>query len=180
MSKADEVVIIIAKCPHANKTYGMRSERIAQDAWRITWAFPIKESTAHNEGYDKTAVSGSISFSNDYPGCPYCHEKLWIQCNSCGRLSCYILKNGLFTCTWCRSKGQVEECSRWKIAAGTDAQNDELGYSIIPVCSCVLDTVKKSQDVSSHARDETFVNSIGVVSTMPLRCLKKKQRCPVC
>lgn len=77
-------VVLIAKCGESHKTYGMRLERTGRDCWLTTWAFPIKESSAKREGYDKVQVKGGISFSDDDSGCPYCGGYALTLC-ACGR-----------------------------------------------------------------------------------------------
>ena len=67
MSDFNEAVVLIAKCGESHKTYGMRLEKTGHDRWLTTWAFPIKESSAKREGYDKVQVKGDISFADDYP-----------------------------------------------------------------------------------------------------------------
>ena len=86
MDKCNEAVIVLCKCGEVHKTYGIRAEKTCKDNWTFTWSFPIKEDAANREGYDKSAVKGSISFSDEYPGCPYCGGHNWTVC-SCGHLS---------------------------------------------------------------------------------------------
>lgn len=119
MSKVNEAVIVLAKCGDRHKTYGMRVEKTGKDQWLVTWAFPIKESAAKREGYDKTTVRGSIVFSDDYPGCPYCGRKELTLC-SCGHLNCTVTSNGVFTCEWCGTQGQLGAYTGEAITAGMD------------------------------------------------------------
>jgi hypothetical protein len=119
MSDVKEAVILLAKCAESHKTYGLRAEKHGKDNWLVTWAFPIKESSAKNEGYDKTAVKGNIAFSAEYPGCPYCGGRELALC-SCGHLNCTIVKNGVFTCEWCGNKGQIGAYGGEAITADMD------------------------------------------------------------
>ena len=119
MREFNEAVVLIAKCGERHKTYGMRMEKTERDRWRATWAFPIRESSAKREGYDKTQVKGNLSFAEDYPGCPYCGGQRVTLC-SCGHLSCTILKNHIFTCEWCKSQGRIGTYNGEAITAGTD------------------------------------------------------------
>ena len=119
MSKVNEAVIVLAKCGETHKTYGMRVEKIGKDNWLVTWAFPIKETAAKREGYDKTTVKGAIVFSDEYPGCPYCGGKELTLC-SCGHLNCTVIKNGVFTCEWCGTQGQLGAYTGEAITAGID------------------------------------------------------------
>lgn len=119
MKEMNEAVVVLAKCREAHKTYGIRAERTGGNQWCLTWAFPIKESSAKREGYDKTSIGGKIECGPDYPGCPYCGQKNFTVC-SCGHLNCTILKNGLFTCEWCGAQGTIEDYSGQAIKAGGD------------------------------------------------------------
>lgn len=119
--RPNEAVIVMCKCPQTHKTFGMRAERKATNHWWINWAFPIKESAAQREGYDKTSVSGNLDFADEYPGCPYCGSHSYIVCGSCSRLSCQVIHNGQTTCAWCGFTGQVVDYTGEKITAGQDA-----------------------------------------------------------
>ena len=119
MSEHKEAVIVLAKCGKSHKAYGMRVEKRGKNNWVITWAFPIKESSAKREGYDKTTIKGSLQFSGNYPGCPYCGGKNFTVC-SCGHLNCTILKNGMFTCEWCGKRGVLGPYGGEAIRAGMD------------------------------------------------------------
>lgn len=117
----DGTVIMAIADGHGSKAcpYSMRLEKTGHDRWLTTWAFPIKESSAKREGYDKVQVKGDISFADDYPGCPYCGGHGLTLC-SCGHLSCTILRNNIFTCEWCGTQGQIGDYSGETITAGTD------------------------------------------------------------
>lgn len=119
MNKVNEAVVVLSKCGESHKSYGMRVEKTGKERWLVTWAFPIKEKAAKREGYDKTTVKGSIVFSDDYPGCPYCGGKVLTVC-SCGHLSCTVMKNGEFTCEWCGAQGQLGDYAGIAITAGMD------------------------------------------------------------
>lgn len=41
MEKANEAVVVLAKCGSNHKIYGMRTEKVGVDQWLFTWAFPI-------------------------------------------------------------------------------------------------------------------------------------------
>ena len=94
-----EAIIILAKCPKTHLMYGIRAQKINRDWWR-TWAFPINEYRARREGYDITTVEGSLCCTMDYPGCPYCKYKGFVQCYECHKLSCWDGKSHM-VCPWC-------------------------------------------------------------------------------
>ena len=119
MNEQKEAVVVLCKCGEVHKTYGIRTEKTGHNNWMFTWAFPINETAAKHEGYDKTSVQGNISFSEEYPGCPYCRRSNWTVC-SCGHLSCTVEKNGLFTCEWCGAQGKIGKYSGEAISAGMD------------------------------------------------------------
>ena len=120
MSETIDAVVVLAKCGDSYKTYGLRVERTGPNQWLVTWAFPIKDASAKREGYDKTTVKGNIDFTNEYPGCPYCGSRAQTLC-SCGHLSCTVLSNGIFTCEWCGTQGQLGAYGGESITAGMDA-----------------------------------------------------------
>ena len=108
MTNDIEATVALCKCGKTHKVYGVRFEKAGKKHWKYTWAFPIKESTAKHEGYDKTSIVGVIEPTNDYPGCPYCKAQSFVIC-SCGRLNCDNTSGlgGLFTCEWCGTTGKL-------------------------------------------------------------------------
>ena len=119
MSEMNEAVVMMAKCGKTHKAFGLRTERTGRNQWRVTWAFPIKESAASHEGYDRVSVKGDIEFDAEYPGCPYCGEHMLTVC-SCGHLGCTVLKNNVYTCEWCGAQGQITNYNGEGIQAGID------------------------------------------------------------
>lgn len=119
MSETNEAVVLLSKCGEVHKTYGIRAEKVASSRWRFTWAFPIKDTSAKREGYDKTSISGNIDCADEYPGCPYCGQRNFVVC-SCGHISCSVLKNGVFTCDWCGTQGTIGDYTGDAIRAGSD------------------------------------------------------------
>lgn len=97
--------VVLCKCPKVHKLYGVRFEE-REGTWFYNWAFPIKESSAKREGYDKCFIKGQVYPTSDYPGCPYCEENGFIIC-SCGKLCCNIPGKKEFTCEWCGRTGTI-------------------------------------------------------------------------
>lgn len=103
MAEKKEAVVLLAKCGAHQRTYGITAEKTAQEEWCMVWAFPLKESTARREGYDKTFIRGRLYIGPEYPGCPYCGARLFNVC-SCGHVFC---KDGgtVSKCPWCGDTG---------------------------------------------------------------------------
>jgi hypothetical protein len=55
--------------------------------WEAQDAFELTEERAQ-QGYGQGAITGSISISSDYPGCPYCGSQSLFLCSSCDDLNC--------------------------------------------------------------------------------------------
>ena len=70
-----EATVILARCPDNRQVYGMRTEKMPDGDWRRNWAFALDERRAKSEGYDRLKVRGSLRYTAEYPGCPYCGAK---------------------------------------------------------------------------------------------------------
>lgn len=91
-----EANVVLARC--SNKAlYGMRVEKKAND-WFRTWAFPIKEGDAAEEGFDNVTISGSFYAEEGYPGCPYCGRSNFIVCGVCKKISCWNPEEEMAPC----------------------------------------------------------------------------------
>ncbi len=95
--------VMLAKCAAHEKLFGIRIEKRGTD-WVRTWAFPIDESRAERERFDRTEISGSLEPADGYPGCPYCKSNFLVQC-SCGKMICCEAPSGdkkfSVQCGWC-------------------------------------------------------------------------------
>lgn len=119
MNKHKDVVIVLCKCQQFHKTFGIRTERLKNDHWKFTWAFPVSAIAAKREGYDRITIKGSLEYDLEYPGCPYCGTMGLVICN-CSRLNCHIMNAETFICEWCRCSGTICEYSGEAINAGVD------------------------------------------------------------
>jgi hypothetical protein len=102
-----DAVIAVCKCPETKKTYGIRIEKWEANQWEMTWAFPIKEDSARREGYDSTTVSGHVTASAEFPGCPYCQSTNIVVCGSCGKIFCNTGGEN-HKCPWCGTIGKLD------------------------------------------------------------------------
>lgn len=95
-----EANVILVRCNKHQKIYGTRIQRMQDGDWWRTWAFPVSEKRAKNEGYDQQEVRGNLFATEEFPGCPYCGAKRFVQCNKCKKLTCW---NGAkkLKCEWC-------------------------------------------------------------------------------
>ena len=107
--------VILARC-YNKELYGMRVQRFEND-WFRTWAFPIKESTAQDEGFDNVHISGSLMRTDEYPGCPYCEGSGFVHCGVCKKISCHRGESTI-VCPWCGSTLEVSEADSFDVTGG--------------------------------------------------------------
>lgn len=112
-----EANVVAAKCRNARKMYGIRIEKRTDKTWYCTWAFPISEKGASNEGYGTTMISGRVDLDTEYPGCPYCGSTGWVSCGKCGKLTCWGDETK-FKCTWCGNTGTVTASDTFDLTGG--------------------------------------------------------------
>ncbi len=98
-----KAAVILTKCPKANRIFGMRTELRSDGDWYRTWAFPIREERARQEGYDTTPVRGHLTATEEYPGCPFCKTMAFMQCGACQKLSCWNGETEV-VCPWCNAR----------------------------------------------------------------------------
>jgi hypothetical protein len=106
------VVIVMARCTQSKQSFGIRLEEKISSQWVADWAFPIKESTATKEGYDKSEIAGSFLLDETYPGCPYCKRSNFCLCggglfSQCGKVGCSDGEDTIYICPWCSNKGKI-------------------------------------------------------------------------
>lgn len=111
-----EANVVLARCRKSHQTYGIRIERRTNNVWYCTWAFPITETGASNEGYGNVMISGRVDTDDEYPGCPYCGGHGWVSCGNCKKLTCWSSEEKYFTCTWCGSSGEVTEAEDFDLS----------------------------------------------------------------
>ena len=115
----NEARVVLCKCKEGRKLFGLRVEE-CEDYWISNWAFPIKESSAKRENYDESNIKGKIKFTEEFPGCPYCHTHKFIVCGTCKKLNCNPGVNEIFTCEWCGETGEIVEYKGNGIKSGND------------------------------------------------------------
>ena len=98
----------MAKCCNTQKNFGIRMEESEGRIWKGTWAFPIKESVACKENYDKNTINGIIQFEPSYPGCPYCEAPSIFLCGNCNKVACFDGRTELVTCPTCNKRGRLD------------------------------------------------------------------------
>jgi len=102
--------VVLAKCSKNRKLFGIRVEE-REKRWVRTWAFPLDEAKAKNEGFDANKVTLGDTDSK-YPGCPYCRDSGFAKCGSCEKIGCLggTEKKGekvSYTCPWCGNSGDL-------------------------------------------------------------------------
>ena len=119
------VVIVLARCSHTRRYYGIRFEEDQsmdqypkynfgvepRPRWVADWAFEIEKETGGKEGYDKSEIWGLFTISATYPGCPHCHGRSFFRCR-CGKVACWDCESQIVTCPYCgmtdRLSGQID------------------------------------------------------------------------
>ena len=111
--------IILCRCPGNKKLFGIRAQQTPEGDWLRTWAFPISESDAKAEGYDRSRIQGSLSHTAEYPGCPYCGNTGFVICVNCKKMSCYNQEE--IDCPWCGTHmSSFTIAERFDVMAGED------------------------------------------------------------
>ena len=100
------VVIVTGICARNKSGFGIRFEEIGRGNWIADWAFSIRSETAKREGYDKSTISGSFRFSDQFPGCPHCKSGSFVKCE-CGSLVCHDGESSTFKCPACGISGAI-------------------------------------------------------------------------
>ncbi len=113
-----KAAVILMKCPEAKLSYGVRVEESHGD-WLRTWAFAVPPERAAHEGYDKTSVTGSLNYTSEYNGCPYCGSKEFVICGRCGKLSCWNREERI-SCGWCGLTGNITRTEEDLSVSGGD------------------------------------------------------------
>lgn len=107
MSETLKVAIVFARCQANRQPFGIRFEQAGTRTWAGVWAFPMREETAKREGYDRTHISGEITLTAAYPGCPHCRSASIVRCGSCTHVTCLNAERHEFACPWCGNQGHV-------------------------------------------------------------------------
>ncbi len=100
------VVIVTGICALGKSGFGIRLEETGRGNWIADWAFSIRSGTAKREGYDKSTISGSFRFSDQFPGCPHCKSRSFVKC-ACGSVVCYDGESSTFRCPVCGISGAI-------------------------------------------------------------------------
>jgi hypothetical protein len=102
--------VVLCKCPKSKGLFGIRVEEREND-WVRTWAFKIDENKAKRERFEETKITGSMTPTPEYPGCPYCGSVSVARC-SCGKLFCWSIETKTAVCPWCEQKGEYQTAEK--------------------------------------------------------------------
>ena len=102
-----EARILVMRCESSGGQFGVRVEKTTDNDWVRKWSFKMKEGAAKSEGYDTQNIEGSLSATDEFPGCPYCGNQYFFKC-SCGKFSCYGSDNKKTVhCYWCNETVEI-------------------------------------------------------------------------
>jgi hypothetical protein len=119
MREISNVKIVLGRCCRSKLLFGIRFEEKGRGRWAADWAFTLKEGTAKRERFDHSEVTGSFSFTPDYPGCPGCGVPSVFQC-SCGKIACWDTESKRVKCPWCNESGTLDGTIN-RMSVGGDA-----------------------------------------------------------
>lgn len=108
-----EARVIMCKCNKSRQVFGVRVEKKNND-WFRTWAFPISEKVAKNEGYIDEKIQGSFMATSEYRGCPYCKTYDFALCGNCGKMGCWSGES-IYTCQWCGNSSNVSVAESFNV-----------------------------------------------------------------
>ena len=108
--------VILSRCKDKKHLFGMRVQEHNGD-WVRTWAFPIQEETALQEGFDKVQIQGKLNVTDEYPGCPFCGSKEFFVCGKCKKINCYYGEE-ITTCRWCGSSADTKGADNFDVTGG--------------------------------------------------------------
>lgn len=108
MSELLKAVVVLARCTATRRPFGMRFEEKGRATWIVDWAFPMPETTAKREGYDRNTIAGEFRTDPKYPGCPGCSARDWFRC-CCGKIGCWSGTDRHVTCPWCFQRVALTE-----------------------------------------------------------------------
>lgn len=111
-----KAAVILTKCRRSHKLFGIRTEE-RDDGWYVDWAFKVTEKTAERENFDSEPVSGNIYIAPEYPACPYCEAKGFVQCAECGKITCWNGEEET-VCEWCGNKENAEAADELTLNGG--------------------------------------------------------------
>ena len=108
--------VTLAVCEKTKKSFAITVDPIGREL-KFVWAFKIDKEKAHRERFDANHINGMITFDDNYPGCPYCHEKNFYLCGNCGIIVCYHGKKRI-KCPSCGNEGEVEYAENFELKGG--------------------------------------------------------------
>jgi hypothetical protein len=103
-----KTAFVVARCARTRCGFAIGFERRPDSSWLATRVIPLKEQATSREGYGTTEVTGTMSISAAYPGCPACESKSFFECGRCNRVNCWDGASKAVNCAWCGNSGAIE------------------------------------------------------------------------
>ena len=107
-SVKEEEGVVMARCSRTGQDFGIRFEEQGRGRWIADWAFPVQETSARKESYERGEISGAFEFDAAYPGCPHCTAPSIFQC-VCGQVACWDGESQAVTCPWCGTAVELRD-----------------------------------------------------------------------
>lgn len=76
------------RCSANGGAFAIEFLRASSGAWEAQTAAQIDEALLTHHGETAQSLHGPARAGDSYPGCPYCGDKGFFVCDSCGQLHC--------------------------------------------------------------------------------------------
>lgn len=114
---SDNAFVMSVICNKSKENFGVTVDKIANNHYKMVWAFKLDRDRAKREGYDKKTAKGSLDNDVNYPGCPYCGCRQLVFC-SCGAVTCWDGESRTITCPKCKQTGEIANVSSVDLKGG--------------------------------------------------------------
>lgn len=119
-NKKIEAQVLLARCMENKSLYGITIEKKNDNTWDMKYSYPISETRAKSEGFDKTVITADVIADPCYKGCPNCGRRGFVRCGFCGKITCYDDEESL-ECGWCgRDLNNISYCGPMELSTGVD------------------------------------------------------------
>ena len=110
-----EAFAIMGACEETKKSFAITVDPKGREL-KFVWAFKIDRAKAHKEHFDAHYVNGTVTYDNNFPGCPHCHTHQFWFCK-CGTVVCWHGQKQV-TCPNCGYTGGLQMVESISLSGG--------------------------------------------------------------